>query len=372
MIKWCRKCVLPNTRPNLIFDKNGVCNACKQSQIKKKINWQDRRDQFIGLIEKVKKKKNSYDCIIPVSGGKDSTWQVIKCLEYNLKPLAVTWKTPHRTKIGEDNLKNLINLGVDHIDFTINPQVESKLMYKSLKKFGTPLIPMHLAIYNLPVRIAQFFNISLIIWGENSAFEYGGKNKGFSKFINTDWIKNYGATNGTEMKDWISSDLSANALSPYSMTIEEKKKQINTIGVFLGYFFKWDPVEITKISKKNGFRYSKKNKKTGFYDFADIDDNLISIHHWLKWYKFGFTRSFDNLSIEIRNKRFTRIKALNIIKRIGNDKPLKDIKNFCDFVGISKNEFQCIAESHRNLKIWKKKQGVWKINNFIINDWDWK
>ena len=144
-----------------------------------------------------------------VSGGKDSTWQVIKCLEYNLKPLAVTWKTPHRTKIGEDNLKNLINLGVDHIDFTINPQVESKLMYNSFKKFGTPLIPMHLAIYNLPVRIAQFFNISLIVWGENSAFEYGGHNKGFSKFINTDWIKNYGATNGTEMKDWISSDLSA-------------------------------------------------------------------------------------------------------------------------------------------------------------------
>ncbi len=372
MIKWCKNCVLPNTRPNLKIGVDGVCNACIQSQKKIVINWMDREIQFKDLVKKVKKKNNIYDCIIPVSGGKDSTWQVIKCLEYDLRPLAITWKTPERTKIGEKNLKNLISLGVDHIDFTINPKVESKLMYNSFKKFGTPLIPMHLAIYNLPVRIAQFFGVSLIVWGENSAFEYGGKKKGFERYINSNWIKNYGATNGTEMKDWISSDLTEKALSPYSMFIDEKKIQTKTSGIFLGYFFKWDPVEIKKISQNNGFKYDKKYKKTGFYEFADIDDNLISIHHWLKWFKFGFTRTFDNLSIEIRNKRLSRPKAIKIIKKLGNETPFNDIRKFCQFLKIKKKEFNEIVEFHRNPKIWRKNDGIWKIKNFLIDDWEWE
>ncbi len=372
MIKWCKYCVLPSTRPNLKIDSKGICNACNQSKTKKIINWIDREKQFAELVKKKKKKKNIYDCIIPVSGGKDSTWQVIKCLEYNLKPLAITWKTPERTKIGESNLKNLVNLGVDHIDFTVNPKVESKLMLKSFEKFGTPLIPMHLAIYNLPIKMAQYFKVSLIVWGENSAFEYGGEKKDFNKYINSNWIRNYGATNGTKMEDWISKDLSKNDLSPYSMKINEKNNQTKIFGIFLGYFFNWDPLKIKKISEKYGFKYDTKFKKIGFYEFADLDDNLISIHHWLKWFKFGFTRTFDNLAIEIRNKRLNRVKAIEIIKRMGNETPLRDIKSFCNFTNIKKNRFNEIVEMHRNLKIWKKIDGVWKIKNFLIDDWKWE
>ena len=120
-----------------------------------------------------------------------------------------------------------------------------------------------------------------------------------------------------------------------------------------------------RIFKKKGFKKIKK-PKTGLYNFSDIDDNFISIHHWLKYYKFGFTRLFDNLSLEIRNRRITRLKALNIIKKASFKPPLSDIKKFCKFVNISIKDFFRISEKFRNKEIWIKKNGKWKIKNFII------
>ena len=119
-MNYCRNCVLPDTRPNLQLDDDGICNACRSSETKSSIDWGKRKKSFELVVKSVKAKNKGYDCLIPVSGGKDSHWQVIKCLEYGLNPLAVTWKTPARTEIGTRNLENLINLGVDHIDFQIN------------------------------------------------------------------------------------------------------------------------------------------------------------------------------------------------------------------------------------------------------------
>jgi hypothetical protein len=115
-----------------------------------------------------------YDCVIPVSGGKDSTWQVVKCLEYGLNPLAVTWKTPARTEVGAQNLANLVALGVDHIDYQINPKVERRFMLKALERFGSTAVPMHMALFSIPLTVAVRFEIPLVVWGENSALEYGG------------------------------------------------------------------------------------------------------------------------------------------------------------------------------------------------------
>ena len=125
--------------------------------------------------------------------------------------------------------------------------------------------------------------------------------------------------------------------------------------------------------KKAGFTNLKK-PKTGIYDFADIDDDfLITIHHFMKWYKFGFNRAWDNLSIEIRNKRMTRNKAIKILKKKGNEKPIKEIKKFCDYVGINENSFYKICNKHRNNRIWfKNRNKSWQINNFLIKNWKWQ
>ena len=174
-MKWCHSCVLPNTRPNLVLGDDGICNACRSHGTKRDIDWAARAEQLRHVAGWAKTSSRSgYDCLIPVSGGKDSTWQTIRCLELGLRPLAVTWRTPARTAIGQQNLDNLISLGVDHIDYRINPKVEARFMVKAYERHGSTAIPMHMALYNIPLTIAARFHIPLVVWGENSAFEYGG------------------------------------------------------------------------------------------------------------------------------------------------------------------------------------------------------
>ncbi len=372
-MKYCKKCVLPNTRPNITFDKNQVCDGCITSNQKStEIDWQARENFFIKLVESVKKRDSFYDCLIPVSGGKDSTWQVLTALDFGLNPLCLTWKTPARNSLGEKNLQNLISLGVNHIDFSINPKVEKKFTLKTFKKFGIPLIPMHMAMHALTIQCAINFKIPLIIWGENSAFEYGGNDntlKGFD--LTREWLKKYGVTNGTVSSDWIDNDLTEIDLRPYYWPSDKAQEDAGVQAIFLGHFFKWDPLQTFKVASENGFIEGEK-PKTGHYNFADIDDEfLITIHHWMKWYKFGFTRLWDNLSLEIRNQRLSREQAIKVINDVGYENPLKEISLFCEYLEINKQDFYNISEKFRNKELWRKDNEVWKIDNFLIKEWNW-
>ena len=373
-IKYCIKCLLPNTRPGIIIGDDGISNVWKQNEeIKSYVDWDLRKNQFKKLVDKIKSKSKGYDCLVPVSGGKDSTWQVLKCLEYGLNVLAVTWKSPASTKIGQENLNNLISLGVDHIDYTINPEVEKKFIYKSLVKFGTTALPMHMALFNIPLSIAVKFNIPLVIWGENSATEYGTTDQSLKGFeMNSKWLIKYGVMHGTTANNWISDDLSLNELTPYFGPSDKELKKAKVRAVFLGHFFKWDPEISLKTSINNGFKIRKEGPKTGLYNYADIDDDFISIHHFIKWYKFGFTRLFDNLALEIKNGRISKHQAIRIIKEKGIQEPKEDITKLCSFLNIEKSHFYGILETFRNLDIWYKDRGKWKIRNFPIDNWNWE
>lgn len=371
-MKYCVRCITPSTRPNIQFDQNGVCNACAAHATRPAIDWEQRERIFRQVAQNAQARSKGYDCLIPVSGGKDSTWQVVKCLEYRLNPLAVTWKTPARTEIGARNLANLINLGVDHIDYQVNPKVEKKFLYLSFLRYGTTAIPMHMALFNIPLKIAVRFDIPLVVWGENSAFEYGGtedERKGFR--LDSAWLKKYGVTHGTTARDWISDTLTEKEMTPYfgpsSTDLEEK----GVLAVFLGYYFPWDPETSRRVAVEHGFSTRTEGPKTGYYDYADVDDDFISVHHWLKWYKFGFTRLFDNLSLEIRNGRLTRDEAVQIVRTRGEETPREDIQKFCEFVGIREVHFFEIAEKFRNSEIWVRRNNIWMIEDFLIPDWNW-
>lgn len=371
-MKYCRKCIIPDSRPNIVLDADGICNACVAHATKKEIDWAQREQSFRDVVAHAKSRSRGYDCLIPVSGGKDSTWQVVKCLEYGLNPLAVTWKTPARTEVGARNLANLVNLGVDHIDYQVNPKVEKKFMYQALVRYGSTAIPMHMALFNIPLKIAVRFDIPLAIWGENSAFEYGGtddERKGFK--LDGRWLKKYGLTYGTTARDWISDELTEKELTPYFGPTDEELECKGVLAVFLGYYFQWDPETSLAVARAHGFQTRQTGPKTGYYNYADIDDDFISIHHYLKWYKFGFTRLFDNLSIEIRNGRLTRDEAIQIVRERGDQTPYEDIAKFCDFVGISQSHFLEIIEKFRNPEIWVMEDGKWKIKDFLIPDWNW-
>ena len=372
-MNWCKRCVLPDTRPNLVIGADGICNACRTHGQRKQIDWASRKNLLRKVIENAKSRSTGYDCLIPVSGGKDSTWQVVKCLEYGLTPLAVTWKTPARTAIGQKNLDNLVALGVDHVDWQVNPKVEARFMLRAFERFGSTAIPMHLALFNIPLSLAVKYAIPLVVWGENSAFEYGSPDEAVTGFrLDRAWLARHGVTHGTTAADWVGEGLTGKQLAAYYGPDADALEAQGVNAVFLGYYLPWDPETSREVAVAHGFRYAKGEARTGYYDYADIDDDFISLHHWMKWYKFGFTRLFDNLSLEIRNGRMTRERALGIIRARGDDTPQGDIEKFCAFSGISKNQFFEKAEKFRNTDIWKRRaDGVWHIPGFLLPDWRW-
>jgi N-acetyl sugar amidotransferase len=371
-LKYCRRCILPDTRPYLVFNEAGICNACESHGTKRTIDWPARERGFREVVAHARARSTGYDCLIPVSGGKDSTWQVVKCLEYGLNPLAVTWKTPGRTRVGERNLANLVSLGVDHIDYQVSPAVERKFVYESLCRFGSTAIPMHMAIFNIPAKIAVRFGIPLIIWGENSAFEYGGTEEECTGFrLDAAWLRRHGVTHGTTAQDWVSGTLSRSELTPYFGPTAQELEGSGITAVFLGYYFEWDPEKTRAVAAAHGFVANPDGARTGLYDYADIDDDFISIHHWLKWYKFGFTRLYDNLSLEIRNERLSRDQALAVVRRTGDVTPYDDIQKLCGFIGISAEHFFEVCEKFRNTGIWFRDGATWKIRDFLFPDWPW-
>ena len=371
-MKYCVNCITPATRPNIQFDANGVCNACTAHAQKSQIDWSQRERAFSDVVSHARGRSKGYDCVIPVSGGKDSTWQVVKCQEYGLHPLAVTWRPPLRTEIGTQNLDNLIGLGVDHIDFQVNPKVEKKFLYQALLRYGSTAIPMHMAMFNIPLTLALRYDIPLVVWGENSADEYaGGGDENRGHRLDSRWIERYGVTQGTTAKDWVSEELTEQEMAPYFGPTDEQLEANDIRAVFLGYYFRWDPETSLQVARAHGFRPRGEGPKTGYYDYADIDDNFISIHHYLKWYKFGFTRTNDHLSLEIRNGRMTRARAVQVLLERGDETPREDIARFCDFVGITGRHFFEVIERFRNQAIWHRRNGTWMIEDFLISDWSW-
>ncbi|MEE2746761.1 MAG: N-acetyl sugar amidotransferase [Pseudomonadota bacterium] len=371
-MKYCQRCILPDTRPNLEIDDSGICSACHNFEYRMTINWEQRSDLFAQVAREAKKQSKGYDCVIPVSGGKDSTWQTITCLEHGLTPLCVSWRAPGRTTIGQRNLDNLISLGVDHIDYSINPDTERKFLLNAFLRYGATGIPMHLAMFNIPRIIAEKFRIPLVVWGENSGFEYGDSSEESRGFELTEkWLKKYGVTHGTTAWDWIDSDVTRKDLAAYLGSDQSKASEKNIRAVFLGYYFPWDPMNTYMIAQKNGFSAPPNSRRTGWYEFADIDDEFMSIHHYMKWFKFGFTRGFDNLSIEIRHGRLTRNRAIDIARTLGDEYPESDIKAFCKLTGISSQQFLEVIEAFRNPAIWKLTGGNYRIPGFLIEDWSW-
>jgi len=373
-MKYCARCITPDSRPNIRFDTHGVCSACRNFETKPAIDWNSRREEFLDVVKVARSSTPSYDCLLPVSGGKDSTWQAVVCLEHGLRVLAYTWRPPGRTVVGQRNIENLARLGVDHIDLTVSPAVEKRLTLASFRKFGSNAIPMHLGIYNTPLRLAVQMRIPLVVYGENSAFEYGNAadaRKGFA--IDADWLEKYGVTHGTSARDWIgTAGLTEKDLSPYLAPDISEVESAGVRAVFLGYYFPWD-VEISRrVAEQHGFQSIAGGARTGYYDYADIDDDFISIHHWMKWFKFGFTRSFDNLSLEIRNGRMTREEAVEWLRRRGDETPVEDIEKLCAWLGLNRGEFDAIAESFRDHSVWQQSDGVWCIPGYLVGDYPWK
>lgn len=357
-MKYCKKCLYPDTKPQLEFDNQGVCSACTNFDSKLNINWKQKRVELEQIFKKFSSKnENNYDCIIPVSGGKDSFFQtyfIKKELGYN--PLVVSFHPLDQTKLGKKNLDSLKKLGVDCIEFSPNPIIYKKLAKFGLIELGDYQWPEHIGIFTVPVQIAVKYNIPLIIWGENPQFEYG-KPTDISKEILLD--KEWNEKNGGYFLDKIKPNdmtqygFDLNDLKPYIYPSDEEIKNVGVNGIFLGSYIKWDIFKQLEIVKKLGFSEDNEIREGTYDSWENLDVKFTSFHDYFKFLKFGFGRATDHASIEIRLGRITREKGLELVKKHEGRIPQKYLEEFLNEAEITKDEFIRICEKFTNKKLFK-------------------
>ena len=376
MIKYCHHCVYPETKPDLSLDENGICDACRFVDVKNTTNWDLRRKELAEIFEKFKNKDGSnYDCVIPVSGGKDSTFQayVVK-EEFGLNPLCVSYHLPEFTDLGRKNLENLKKLGVDCLEFTPNPEICKKMQKIALIEFGDAQWPEHFGIFTVPVQVAVRYNIPLIVWGENSQAEYGGPLKDMeNKYLDSKWCEQYGTRVGGQSNSFVGPEvmlkhgIDRKFLNPYIYPSDEEIKQVGVTGIFLGSFIRWNIKEQLKKVRDLGFTLHDGPSEGTFTNYENLDNKIQGIHDYFKWLKFGYGRATDNASVQIRLNWINREEAMKLVKEHEGKLPERYLDEFLKQWDMSRDEFLQITEKFTNKELFKKDENGNLIRNEFGN-----
>lgn len=317
-LRYCIRCVMPHTKPDLKIDEEGVCNACRSYEARITVDWDKRLQELQEIVSRYKSKDaSSWDCIVPVSGGKDSTYQVIRMLQLGLNPLCVTATTCHLSEIGRKNIQNIKDLGVDYVEFSPNPVVRRKLNRVGLTDVGDISWPEHVGIFTIPVRAAVQFNVPLIVWGENSQNEYGGPAAAAEDNVLTRrWLEEFGGLLGMRVSDLVGVDgIEQRHLIPYSYPTDEELSRVGVTGIFLGHYIPWDGYSNALISQAFGFTSMPHTVEGSVVSYENLDNLQTGIHDYFKFLKFGFGRATDIACLHARRGRITRQDALEMVQR---------------------------------------------------------
>ena len=355
---------MPDTKPDLLLDDEGVCNACRNYENRKKIDWDARHKELLQVVEKFRNRDGSnWDCIVPVSGGKDSTYQVVRLMQLGLNPLCVTSTTCDQTKLGGQNIENLRRLGVDHVAISPNPRVRAKLNRAGLIQVGDISWPEHVGIFTIPVRAAVQFNVPLLVWGENSQNEYGGPAAAAdNNVLNRRWLEEFGGLLGLRVSDMVGTEgIHAKDLICYNYPSDEDLARVGVTGLFLGHYLPWDGLSNTLIAQSNGFITYDKIVEGSIVNYENLDNFHTGIHDYFKYLKFGFGRGTDLACLHIRRDRFTRQDGLEAVKRNDGRFPWEYLgKSLADILrplDITVEEFIILCDKHTNKKIFKRDAG---------------
>ncbi len=351
-----------STRPRITFDAGGVCNACQWSEEKKTLDWNKRKKELADIINEQKKiKKGNYDCLVPVSGGKDGTYVAYQLKEtHQLDILTVTSRPPLELEIGEKNLKNFIKNDFDHIHITSNNKAMRVMNRLGFIKKGSPYYGWLVSIFTTVIRTAVGNNIGLIFYGEDGEVEYGGSNQNKNnpffdlKFM----VKNY--FEGDHRDICSESGLSNNEL--FWFTFNEKEIAEKNIKLtHWGYFEPWDPYRNYLFAKEKNILKESKDANVGtFTNFAQNDQAFFALHTYLMYLKFGFGRATQDAGIEIRRGAMTRDQALNLVKLYDNSFPEKFLSLYLDYYQMKRDEFEGVLDQHVNRDLFKKVDGKWE------------
>lgn len=373
-LRRCNNCVSTETLETIQFDDEGICNICRAHEQKwEKIDWDKRKKDLDDLIESYRGKYD-YDCLIPFSGGKDSTFTTYYLVtEYNLKPLVVTFDHLFlRPKTLTNNIRTLKKLGVDYLKFAPSWKVIKQTMLASFKAKGDFCWHCHAGVFAYPMQIAVKHKIPLIFWGEPSAEYTAYYNYDEPEEVNEERFKETTAM-GILAKDMLemTEGLTERDLRPFEYPALEDLMAIKYHSVCLGSYIPWDVKKQAKIIHEElGWEYDTVEGVPSDYPYEKIECMLTGVRDWCKFIKRGYARATHLASIDLRNNRLTREKAMNYIKEYEGYRP-ESLDYFLEITDLTEEEFNIILAkqavppyNHNFEEEVKKGKKLWDQNSW--------
>ncbi len=350
-ISYCSRCCMPNTSEGINFDELDICKGCQSSEDKMKINWHDREKELAEILNYYKEKSgDNYDCIVPISGGKDSAFQLhVLVKKYNVKPLAVTFSHNWFSEVGKRNLWRILEeLNVDHLLFTPARNLVNKIAKKSLVAIGDSCWHCHAGVGAYPLSVAVMTKIPLLVWGESPS-EAGNKSKysdnDFGKTLvdGKHYLKVSAKVHPDEMID---ETLTKKDLYPFKFPSEKELNDLGLRGIHLGDYIFWDGErQVDFLKSEYGW---EEDKVEGTYKgYKSCECIMPGVHDFTKYLKRGFGRTTDHVSQDVRAGLLTREEGFEIIRKFDGNVPEKSLKYFLEITGYSEEEFYQIMEEKR-------------------------
>lgn len=386
-VKFCKKCVISNQRPSstvefkntnfkketIAFDEYGVCDACRYNEIKERTDWEAREEMLFQFLEKYRSKDGSYDCIVPSSGGKDSSFTAHKLkYKYGMNPLTVTWAPNMFTEVGWKNVQGLITTGgIDNMLYSPNGQVHRLLTKLAFLNLGHPFQPFIHGQKIIGPKFAHLFRIPLVIYGENQA-EYGNKISDNSKitmdrdFFTTDDPHSM-LMGGVAVRDIIERfDIDFRNFNAYVPLTRQQLEDSNITKIYLGYFERWDPQECYYYAVENtGFTAANERSDGTYSKYTEIDDRIVPFHFYTTLIKFGIGRATYDAAQEIRNKKITREEGVALVNRFDTEFPVTYFNDFLEYIGITDDEFHATIDRFRSPHLWRRIGSEWKLRHNV-------
>ena len=301
----CRTCLLPDTKPDLHFDETGECSACRAYKARPEIDWDDRKQELLNLLE-----RHNGRCIVPSSGGKDSTYQVLMLKELGADPLVVTATTCHLTDIGRRNIDNLARYATT-IEVSPNKEVRAKLNRLGLEMVGDISWAEHASIFTTPFRVAVQTGIPLIFYGENPQNQYGGpQGSEQAKEMTRRWVSEFGGFLGLRPQDLIGMDgITERDMRDYMPPAAADLDRVGVQAHFLGQYIPWDSHHNAEVARQAGM-IQQLPSVANWWPHENLDNAQTGLHDYMMWRKYGFGRACSQLSVDIRAGRISREDAL--------------------------------------------------------------
>lgn len=353
---WCKTCLNMSTRPRIEFNEDKICNACQWSQEKKTFNWDARWKELESLIEKYRSTDGGYDCIVPVSGGKDGSYiaHTLKT-KFGLNPLCVTITPALQTDLGRRNLDAFKNSGFDVLQLDLNPSILRELNQIGLVDFGFPYLGWLIAIQTAVIRVSVDMKIPLIFYGEDGEVEYGGSTETKNNpVIDIDyqrrvWFEGHA---GLALDRLVKHQ--KDVLRFFQFPNADELAAANTFITTWSYYEPWDSYRNYLVAKEFcGMEEAGESNAGTFTNFAQNDQLLYPLHVYLMYLKFGFGRATQDVGIEIRRGAMKRAQGLRLVKLYDGLFPSELVSEYCRYYELSKPSLYAAIFKHANKNLFE-------------------